>query len=60
MFLVLVLDNAGFELITDLCLLTYMMDAGIIKSASIHVKTRPWFVSDTMKTDFFSTLDVLE
>ena len=59
LFSVLVLDNAGLELIGDLCLLTYLMETGLIKTANIYVKTRPWFVSDTTNRDFNYTLEEL-
>ena len=55
----LVLDNAGFELVSDLCLLTVLMEAGLTTSVTIHPKTRPWFVSDTMEKDLRWTLDKL-
>ncbi|XP_045621100.2 damage-control phosphatase ARMT1 isoform X1 [Procambarus clarkii] len=56
---VLILDNAGFELVTDLCLLTFLMEAGLATSLTIHPKTRPWFVSDTLRTDLSWTIDTL-
>ncbi|KAG0712003.1 Protein-glutamate O-methyltransferase [Chionoecetes opilio] len=57
--IVLVVDNAGFELVSDLCLLTVLMEAGLTTSLTIHTKTRPWFVSDTMETDLRWTVDKL-
>lgn len=59
LFSVLVLDNAGFELVTDLCLLTILTEAGLTTSLTIHPKTRPWFVSDTTRTDLSWTIDTL-
>lgn len=56
---VLVLDNAGFELVSDLCLLTVLMEAGLTTSLTIHTKTRPWFVSDTLEKDLRWTIDKL-
>lgn len=47
----LVLDNAGFELITDLCLADYMTRTGLAKRIRLRVKDRPWFVSDTTSGD---------
>lgn len=49
--IIIVLDNAGFELYCDLCLahaLTIATDCTIIFEA----KDRPWFVSDTTPHDF--------
>ncbi|KAK3871152.1 hypothetical protein Pcinc_023007 [Petrolisthes cinctipes] len=57
--IVLVLDNAGFELVTDLCLMMLLTEAGLTTSLTFHVKTRPWFVSDTTHADLFWTLDTL-
>lgn len=58
-----VLDNAGFELFTDLCLMHYLTESltslGKLKKIRIHVKSYPWFVSDVMRKDFLWTLDYL-
>eukprot|EP00051_Salpingoeca_urceolata_P028862 m.488245 g.488245 ORF g.488245 m.488245 type:complete len:455 (-) comp25673_c0_seq1:286-1650(-) len=48
----IVLDNAGFELFTDLCLLHFLTTAGFATKVVLHVKTLPWFVSDTSAKDF--------
>ncbi|XP_042226243.1 damage-control phosphatase ARMT1-like isoform X2 [Homarus americanus] len=55
--IVLVLDNAGFELVTDLCLMTFLTEAGLATSVTLHPKTRPWFVSDTTHKDLVWTID---
>ena len=58
----IVLDNSGFELFTDLCLLhvlTHYLGVKKIKQINIHVKSYPWFVSDVMRKDFWFTLDYL-
>lgn len=50
----LILDNTGFELYSDFCLLEFMLSAGLLDSDSVvkfYVKTMPWFVSDTMHKD---------
>ena len=46
-----VLDNSGFELFTDLVLGLFLLDSGLARHFHIHVKSIPWFVSDTMSKD---------
>lgn len=48
----IVLDNAGFELYTDLCLAHWLTQRGFAETIVFHTKCYPWFVSDTMDTDF--------
>ena len=55
----LILDNAGFELVSDLCLITFLIEAGIVSVVHIYLKTRPWFVSDTTRDDFEHTMEFL-
>lgn len=56
----IVLDNAGYELFTDLCLADYMLSKHFCKFNRIYVKTIPWFISDVMTHDFHWLLDQLE
>lgn len=56
-----VLDNAGFELFTDLCLMQFL--TRILLPCSrirIHVKSYPWFVSDVMRKDLLWMIDHLK
>jgi uncharacterized protein with ATP-grasp and redox domains len=55
----MMVDNAGFELICDLCLADYLLHAGGIRSVQLHLKAEPTFVSDAMIKDFHQTLDWL-
>ncbi|XP_036405954.1 damage-control phosphatase ARMT1 [Megalops cyprinoides] len=48
----IVLDNAGFELITDLVLADFLVSSGLASKIHFHGKTMPWFVSDTTREDF--------
>ncbi|KAH3671963.1 hypothetical protein OGAPHI_000149 [Ogataea philodendri] len=48
----IVLDNAGFELFTDLILSLFLLDAKVISQVVLHCKCRPWMVSDTMIKDY--------
>ncbi|XP_017548050.1 damage-control phosphatase ARMT1 isoform X1 [Pygocentrus nattereri] len=52
----LILDNAGFELITDLVLGDFLVSVGLAKEVRFHGKSFPWFVSDVTKKDFDWTI----
>lgn len=54
-----VLDNAGYELLTDVCLTLLLLKEGLAPSVVLYVKTRPWFVSDTLTADIDYTLQWL-
>lgn len=47
----IVVDNAGFELIMDLALADYLIDAGVAKCVRFQLKSHPTFVSDAMEKD---------
>jgi len=55
----LIVDNAGFELITDLCLADFLVTSGLAKKVVIHLKTHPVFVSDAMAKDVRSHIEAL-
>ncbi|KAG8527209.1 uncharacterized protein KY384_008639 [Bacidia gigantensis] len=48
----IVLDNAGFELLADLVLASYLIKSGFTKKVTLHGKRMPWFVSDVNPSDF--------
>ncbi|CAL1533213.1 unnamed protein product [Lymnaea stagnalis] len=52
----IILDNAGFELVTDLCLAEFLIASGLVAKIHFHVKAIPWFVSDVTEQDFTWTL----
>ncbi|GME70092.1 unnamed protein product [Ambrosiozyma monospora] len=54
-----VLDNAGFEFFTDVCLSLFLLDFGLVDEVVYHCKTRPWMVSDTMIKDVKIMIDDL-
>ncbi|KAM6186574.1 damage-control phosphatase ARMT1 [Rhynchocyon petersi] len=48
----IVLDNSGFELITDLVLADFLMYSRLASEIHFYGKMIPWFVSDTTVRDF--------
>jgi hypothetical protein len=47
----IIVDNAGFELITDLSLAQHLVESGIAKTVTFQLKSHPTFVSDAMTKD---------
>ncbi|XP_067680353.1 damage-control phosphatase ARMT1-like [Haliotis asinina] len=56
----IVLDNAGFELVTDLCLAEFLVSAGLASTIHFHGKAMPWFVSDVTRKDFQWVLETMK
>jgi uncharacterized protein with ATP-grasp and redox domains len=52
----LVADNAGLELLFDLALADFLLDAGLARRVRFHLKSQPFFVSDTMIPDVHDAL----
>jgi hypothetical protein len=52
-------DNAGFELVSDLCLADYLLTCGLSKKVRFHLKTHPTFVSDAMVYDVEKTVETI-
>lgn len=52
----IILDNAGFELISDLCLTDFLLFSGLVKTVRWHLKEHPTFVSDAMIGDVRRTV----
>ncbi|XP_024876138.1 protein-glutamate O-methyltransferase-like [Temnothorax curvispinosus] len=55
----IVLDNAGYELFTDLCLAAFLITIVPTTKITFHAKLYPWYVSDTTIHDFLWTLDYM-
>ncbi|EFN74727.1 UPF0364 protein C6orf211-like protein [Camponotus floridanus] len=55
----IVLDNAGCEFFSDLCLAAFLVTIAPATKITFHVKAYPWYVSDTTVQDFHWTLDHL-
>jgi uncharacterized protein with ATP-grasp and redox domains len=54
-----VIDNAGFELVCDLCLVDFLLGSGIASQVKLHLKPHPTFVSDAMIKDVLHTIEFL-
>ncbi|KAM9840555.1 damage-control phosphatase ARMT1 [Aulostomus maculatus] len=52
----IILDNAGFELVTDLVLADFLVSSGLACEIHFHGKCFPWFVSDVTANDFQWTI----
>lgn len=52
----IILDNAGFELLTDLVLADFLVASGVATEIHFHGKSFPWFVSDVTARDFNWTI----
>jgi hypothetical protein len=52
----IVVDNAGFELVTDLALASYLIRSGIARTVTFQLKSHPTFVSDALEKDLRETV----
>jgi uncharacterized protein with ATP-grasp and redox domains len=50
------LDNAGFELLGDLCLADYLLSTAQVQTVRVHAKLHPTFVSDAIMVDVHATI----
>lgn len=55
-----VLDNAGFELISDLAFAEWLLHNHFASEVVFHPKSFPWFVSDVVPRDVSLTLNALQ
>ena len=53
----IIVDNAGFELVTDLALAQHLIESGIAKCVTFQLKSHPTFVSDALEKDLRETVD---
>jgi hypothetical protein len=53
----IIVDNAGFELVTDLALAQHLVESGIAKCVTFQLKSHPTFVSDALKKDLLETVE---
>lgn len=54
-----IIDNAGFELVGDLCLADYLLAVGQTSTVRFHLKLFPTFVSDATIMDVEATIAAL-
>ncbi|NLG97723.1 MAG: protein-glutamate O-methyltransferase family protein [Chloroflexi bacterium] len=55
----ILVDNAGYELVTDLALADFLLATGRAAQVTLHLKWHPVFVSDALSQDVFDTLDAM-
>jgi hypothetical protein len=53
---ILVADNAGREMVADLILIDHLLGNQLARSVSLHVKPRPYYVSDANTADVIACL----
>lgn len=53
----IIVDNAGFELITDLALAQYLVESGVAKCVTFQLKSHPTFVSDALEKDLLEHVE---
>jgi uncharacterized protein with ATP-grasp and redox domains len=52
-------DNTGTELLMDLALIDFLLEAGLASDVRLYLKPQPFFVSDAMAADVQAGLDAL-
>ena len=55
----IIVDNAGFELICDLCIADFLLTSQAARVIYLHLKPHPTFVSDAMIKDVHYTIEFL-
>jgi len=55
----ILMDNAAFELVSDLALVDYFLDSNLAGTVHLHLKAYPLFVSDALIQDVRQTIDIL-
>jgi len=55
----ILMDNAGFELVSDLALADILLSLGLAEQVILHVKVHPTFVSDVIEADLGKTIQFL-
>ena len=55
----IMMDNAGFELVSDLALADILLSHGLVEQVILHVKVHPTFVSDMIEADLGKTIQFL-
>lgn len=55
----IIADNAGFEVICDLCFADFLLGSDIAGTVNVHLKSHPTFVSDATVADVAQTIKFL-
>ena len=55
----IILDGAGVELLGDLALASYLLNASLATQIILHPKPTPWMVRNATPTDFMTLLNAL-
>ncbi|KAL7481316.1 hypothetical protein ACHAW6_007003 [Cyclotella cf. meneghiniana] len=53
----IIVDNAGFELVTDLALADHLVASGVAQVVTFQLKSHPTFVSDALEKDLIETVE---
>jgi len=53
----IIIDNAGFELVTDLALADHLVASGVAQVVTFQLKSHPTFVSDALEKDLLETVE---
>jgi len=53
----IIVDNAGFELVTDLALADYLLQSKCAHTIVFELKSHPTFVSDALEKDLMETIE---
>ncbi len=56
----LLMDNAGFEMLSDLSMMTFLLEQGVVDQVVLHVKPYPIFVSDVIEADIHHCIRLLK
>jgi len=55
----IIIDNAGYEIVSDLLLGYCLVYIGVVDQITFHTKGHPTFVSDATSSDIMNTIDYL-
>ncbi|NLV74496.1 MAG: protein-glutamate O-methyltransferase family protein [Chloroflexi bacterium] len=55
----IICDNAGYELLNDLALADWLLQAGTARRLRLHLKAQPYYVSDAMPKDVLASVAAL-
>jgi uncharacterized protein with ATP-grasp and redox domains len=56
----IVCDNVGLDILADLALADFLLDMGWAQCVALHLKDRPFFVSDAMQSDVAALMALMQ